>query len=179
MNEVDAMKAEFAKDTAAMGSPTAPADSILAQERKKLEALKEKKKDVVQAAQPVQPVATATVSYRDPATGEVRSTQVQMRVLLKVDDRALLHRIATACLTMAWGDASTIAQMEAYDTAMCILQWDEVSDVPAWFKQAYMQDSALAAQLTREVEALTEAYFRGHDGEGRVVAERRFLVTRS
>lgn len=178
MNEVDAMKAEFAK-AMAPPAPEPETESILAQERKKLEAAKQKKRDTVEAARPVQPIAGATVAYRDPTTGEVRSTQVTMRVLLKNDDRALLHRLATAVLTMAWGDASTLAQIEAYDIAMCMIQWDEDNSTPAWFKQAYMQDPALAASLTREVEALTDAYFRGHDAEGRVVAEKRFLVTRT
>lgn len=178
MNEIEAMKAEFAASKAASEAPKqVPPKGIVAEE---LEAAKKRETaPAVPEAHPVMPTATAEVSYRDPATGQVRSATVTMRVLLKTDDRMLLNRVASRCLAMAWDSAPALAQMQAWDQAMCRVQWDMDEEAPAWFKQAYVEDPALAAALAQEVEALTEAYFRGHDETGRVSEARRFLVKRT
>lgn len=178
MNEIEAMKAEFAAAKAAAEAPKQNASKGIVAEEMEAAKKREAKPEVPEAL-PVMPTATAEISYRDPATGQVRSATVAMRVLLKTDERMLLNRVASRCLAMAWDAAPAVAQMQAWDQAMCRVQWDMDEEAPDWFKQAYVEDPALATALAQEVEALTEAYFRGHDEAGRVSEERRFLVKRT
>jgi hypothetical protein len=175
MNEIEAMKAEFAASTQA--TEKKQERSLVAEEEKA--AKKRTAAREVEAAKPVMPQATATIEYRDPTTGHVNSATVTMRVILKTDERSLLHRLAMRLLGASWESSSLLAQNEAYSEAMCRLQWERDETVPEWFKEAYTSDPALADALAREVEVLTEAYFRGHDEAGRVSETRRFVVKRS
>lgn len=200
LSELEAMKASVA---AAFDAPTASkapspgldvfaefkapvptTSSILGDLRKQLDAEAKAAAEAadasrVVAAKPVQAIASVAVSYRSPADGIVRDAVVTARVLIKTDERMMLHRLARIVLAAPWESASFAAREEAYVQATCQLQWEEDPSVPAWFKAAYMTDTAFAGALAEEVAALQDAYFQGHDSEGHVAASRRFMVKRS
>jgi hypothetical protein len=177
-DELTLMKAAAA--AAATPPPAAAPDDMLAQLRKQREAftVAAPTPPAVEDSSPVQAVATAAITYRDPQTGEAKSTSVRMRVLLRTDERMLVWQVAYATLRMQWDIAPAIAREEAYAQAVCRVQWDEDKTVPDWFKRAYIDDPELAVNLAGEVDALTEAYFRGGDGAGSMAPPKRFVVER-
>ncbi len=185
MDELTLMKAAAAATAATQPTPQASAEagdqSLLARvlkERQEFlggEAMAEK----VEAARPIEPVAPAEVTYRDPTTGEVKTTTVTMRVLLRTDERMTLWQLALSILGMRWDASPVASREEAYAQAVCRIQWDAAADVPDWFKRAYVDDSEFALSLTEEVTNFTDAYFRGLDGKGNVVAAKRFVVKRT
>lgn len=198
--ELDAMKASVASAFDAPAAPKPPTNgldvfaefkasppatsSILGELRKQLDAEAKAAAEAdaanrVTAAKPVQALASIAVSYRSPEDGVVRDAVVPARVLIKTDERMLVHRLARIILASPWETASVAARAEAYVQAMCQLQWEEDATVPAWFKAAYMTDAAFADALAEEVAALQDAYFQGHDSAGHVEASPRFMVKRS
>jgi hypothetical protein len=190
-SELDAMRAlattGFSPPASAVTPPpsdaSAPDMSLLASVRSQIEqeAKAEDDKAVarVTPAKPVQALASAMVSYRDPTTGKVMEAQVPMRVIIKTDERMVIHRLARVVLSSSWDSATPAARQEAYAQAMCQMQWEDDASTPTWFKTAYMSDPALAVALADEVDSLQDAYFQGHDSEGHVEESRRFVVQRT
>ena len=182
MNEVDLMRAVASTPApqAAQAAPAPPQVSPLEAARRAREEfeLSTPPKATVADTAPVQATAPASITYRDPESGKALTANVTMRVILDTDERMLVWQVAYAILRMAWDAAPAVARTEAYAQAVCRVQWENDPLAPAWFKRAYTNDVELAMRLAEEVDALTEAYFRGYDEAGRMATQERFVVRR-
>lgn len=181
MNEELRLMKEMAQQNTqqlAAAAPKVP-ESPLEAARKQREAFDAKPAaPEVASAVPVQPTAVANIVYRDPDSGLAQHAAVTLRVLLKTDERMLVWQVAYNILRMPWAAAPADARDEAYAQAVCRIQWEEDTTVPAWFKRAYETDIAFSISLANEVDALTDAYFRGGNGAGGVATTQRFVVKR-
>ena len=127
MDELTLMKAAAAAATAQPTTTAAPqaheVDLLSRVLKERAEFLAgEPTVDKVEAARPIEPAAPAEVTYRDPVTGEVKTTTVTMRVLLKTDERMTLWQLALSILGMRWDASPVSSREEAYAQAVCRMQ---------------------------------------------------------
>jgi len=177
IDELGLMKAA-AQGAHAPPPKSPPAGDIVAETLKQREEFVRASATDVDGAQPVQSSAPAVITYRCPDTGVAETTTVTLRVLLTTDERMLVWQVAYGILRMPWENAPANAREEAYAEAVCRVQWDSAQTVPAWFKRAYTNDPEFAVGLATEVDALTEAYFRGSGRAGGMAPQKRFVVKR-